>query len=79
MPHLIRITYFLFGFLSVSVFFASIVTASHDRNAFVWNEEQDPNGPGTVWKPSLVILRIDKSALDVKWSVSFSHFLFRGT
>mmetsp|Transcript_52466 Transcript_52466/g.104202 ORF Transcript_52466/g.104202 Transcript_52466/m.104202 type:complete len:360 (-) Transcript_52466:363-1442(-) len=45
-----------------------IVTASHDRNAFVWNEEKDPNGPGTVWKPSLVILRIDKSALDVKWS-----------
>jgi len=43
-----------------------IVTASHDRNAFVWNEEV-VDGTKT-WKPSLVILRIDKSALDVKWS-----------
>jgi actin related protein 2/3 complex subunit 1A/1B len=44
-----------------------IVTASHDRNAFVWNEEAGADGAMT-WKPSLVILRIDKSALDVRWS-----------
>jgi actin related protein 2/3 complex subunit 1A/1B len=44
-----------------------IVTCSHDRNAFVWNEEKQADGSLT-WKPSLVILRIDKSALAVKWS-----------
>jgi actin related protein 2/3 complex subunit 1A/1B len=45
----------------------SIVTCSHDRNAFVWSEEASADGKVT-WKPSLVILRIDKSALDVRWS-----------
>jgi len=47
----------------------SIVTCSHDRNAFVWKEEAATDGnKGVTWKPSLVILRIDKSALDVRWS-----------
>eukprot|EP00968_Pinguiococcus_pyrenoidosus_P027568 scaffold7381_cov310-Pinguiococcus_pyrenoidosus.AAC.114 len=41
-----------------------IVTASHDRNAFVWSW----NAEEQRWKPSLVILRIDRAALDVKWS-----------
>ena len=41
-----------------------IVTCSHDRNAFVWCfDEADGK-----WKPGLVILRIDRAALDVKWS-----------
>lgn len=41
-----------------------IVSCSHDRNAFVWTYEQENNS----WKPALVILRIDRAALDVKWS-----------
>lgn len=41
-----------------------IVSASHDRNAFVWTFDAATN----TWKPSLVILRIDRAALDVKWS-----------
>ena len=41
-----------------------IVTCSHDRNAFVWTYSQEES----TWKPSLVILRIDRAALDVKWS-----------
>jgi actin related protein 2/3 complex subunit 1A/1B len=45
----------------------SIVTCSHDRNAFVWKEVTLDDGSVT-WKPSLVILRIDKSATSVKWS-----------
>jgi actin related protein 2/3 complex, subunit 1A/1B len=41
-----------------------IVSCSHDRNAFVWTFEPENN----VWRPALVILRIDRAALDVKWS-----------
>jgi len=41
-----------------------IVSCSHDRNAFVWTFEPEQN----TWKPALVILRIDRAALDVKWS-----------
>ena len=41
-----------------------IVTCSHDRNAFVWTYNDDT----AVWEPSLVILRINRAALDVKWS-----------
>jgi len=41
-----------------------IVSCSHDRNAFVWTFD----APTNTWKPSLVILRIDRAALDVKWS-----------
>jgi actin related protein 2/3 complex subunit 1A/1B len=41
-----------------------IVSCSHDRNAFVWTYED----ASATWKPALVILRIDRAALDVKWS-----------
>ncbi|KAJ1428077.1 WD40-repeat-containing domain protein [Ochromonadaceae sp. CCMP2298] len=41
-----------------------IVSCSHDRNAFVWTFQEDLG----TWKPALVILRIDRGALDVKWS-----------
>jgi len=42
----------------------NIVTCSHDRNAFVWQYEDSE----AKWKPSLVILRINRAAMDVKWS-----------
>jgi len=45
-----------------------IVTCSHDRNAFVWTFEEDK------WKPLLVILRIERAALDVKWSPDGQKF-----
>lgn len=44
-----------------------IVTCSHDRNAFVWTLEPDEEGVER-WNPALVILRIDMSATDVRWS-----------
>ncbi|KAH8083988.1 hypothetical protein JL720_8236 [Aureococcus anophagefferens] len=47
-----------------------IVTCSHDRNAFVWNYDEAEN----AWKPSLVILRIERAALDVKWSPDGQKF-----
>lgn len=47
-----------------------IVSASHDRNAFVWTYEADAG----TWKPALVILRIDRAALDVKWSFDGLRF-----
>jgi len=47
-----------------------IVTCSHDRNAFVWNFDE---GEGT-WKPSLVILRIERAALCVAWSPDGQKF-----
>jgi len=39
-----------------------IVTCGQDRNAYVWTFT---NG---VWKPVLVILRINRAATHVKWS-----------
>ncbi|RKP26739.1 actin-like protein ARPC3 [Syncephalis pseudoplumigaleata] len=40
-----------------------IVTCSQDRNAYVWTQE--PNG---TWKPTLVLLRINRAATHVRWS-----------
>lgn len=39
-----------------------IVTCGADRNAYVWTEQ------GGIWKPTLVILRINRAATFVKWS-----------
>ncbi|XP_060911353.1 actin-related protein 2/3 complex subunit 1A isoform X1 [Labrus mixtus] len=39
-----------------------IVTCGADRNAYVWSQKED------VWKPTLVILRINRAATFVKWS-----------
>ncbi|KAJ1458846.1 WD40-repeat-containing domain protein [Pelagophyceae sp. CCMP2097] len=47
-----------------------IVTVGHDRNAFVWTYDAAEN----AWKPLLVILRIERAALDVKWSPDGSKF-----
>ena len=46
-----------------------IVTCSHDRNAYVW--KLDAAG---VWKPTLVILRINRAATAVKWSPDGKKF-----
>ena len=35
-----------------------------DRNAYVWTQE----GPEQKWKPTLVLLRINRAATCVKWS-----------
>lgn len=47
-----------------------IVTCSHDRNAFVWTYDNDSRS----WQQSLVILRINRAALDVKWSPDGTKF-----
>ncbi|KAK3073202.1 hypothetical protein LTS18_014478, partial [Coniosporium uncinatum] len=45
-----------------------IVTCSQDRNAYVW--EPSPQG----WKPTLVLLRINRAATCVRWSPSEKKF-----
>jgi len=45
-----------------------IVTCSQDRNAYVWTLE------GGVWKPVLVILRINRAATHVRWSPEENKF-----
>jgi len=45
-----------------------IVTASQDRNAYVWQQTPDPVTDQLVWKPTLVLLRINRAATAVKWS-----------
>jgi actin related protein 2/3 complex subunit 1A/1B len=45
-----------------------IVSCSHDRNAFVWTFFDGK------WNPSLVILRINRAATDVKWSPNGMKF-----
>ena len=47
-----------------------IVSCSQDRNAFVWTYD-DQNA---TWKPELVILRINRAALDCKWSSDGQKF-----
>jgi len=45
-----------------------IVTCSQDRNALVW----EPSATG--WKPTLVLLRINRAATYVRWSPDESKF-----
>eukprot|EP00252_Welwitschia_mirabilis_P004238 TRINITY_DN14513_c0_g1_i2.p1 TRINITY_DN14513_c0_g1~~TRINITY_DN14513_c0_g1_i2.p1 ORF type:complete len:413 (-),score=67.24 TRINITY_DN14513_c0_g1_i2:411-1649(-) len=45
-----------------------IVTVSHDRNSYVWSQE------GTEWSPTLVILRLNRAAICVKWSPRENKF-----
>ncbi|TGZ85085.1 putative actin-related protein 2/3 complex subunit 1A [Ascodesmis nigricans] len=46
-----------------------IVTCSQDRNAYVW--ELSPTGE---WKPTLVLLRINRAATSVRWSPDETKF-----
>jgi len=47
-----------------------IVTCGHDRNAYVWAyHAQDKE-----WRPTLVILRINRAATSVKWSPQGNKF-----
>lgn len=47
-----------------------IVSCSQDRNAYVW-EATDTDA---IWKPTLVILRINRAATQVKWSPNGDKF-----
>lgn len=47
-----------------------IVTCGHDRNAYVWSYDTKEN----EWKPTLVVLRIDRAATAVKWSPKGDKF-----
>ncbi|KAI8461682.1 WD40-repeat-containing domain protein [Phakopsora pachyrhizi] len=53
-----------------------IVTASQDRNAYVWQYGPDPLNPdgSHVWQPTLVLLRINRSATFVRWSPDEAKF-----
>jgi len=46
----------------------SIVTSSHDRNAYVWTKQN------SEWKPTLVVLRIGRAATCCKWSPNGEKF-----
>ncbi|ETV98511.1 hypothetical protein, variant [Aphanomyces invadans] len=47
-----------------------LVSCSHDRSAFVWKYEPSER----KWKPSLVVLRITRAAMTVKWSPDGKKF-----
>lgn len=51
-----------------------IVTASQDRNAYVWSQSPDPPTGRMVWKPTLVLLRINRAATFVRWSPNEDKF-----
>jgi len=51
-----------------------IVTASQDRNAYVWQQTPDAQTGQLVWKPTLVLLRINRAATYVKWSPNEDKF-----
>ncbi|XP_060520253.1 actin-related protein 2/3 complex subunit 1A-A [Cylas formicarius] len=46
-----------------------IVTCAADRNAYVWCQDKDHK-----WKPTLVLLRINRAATCVKWSPNENKF-----
>lgn len=50
------------------------MTCSHDRNAYVWNLEQDAKTGATSWQPTLVLLRLNRSATCVRWSPNEDKF-----
>jgi actin related protein 2/3 complex subunit 1A/1B len=46
-----------------------IVTCAQDRNAYVWTKEPEPSIPTQYkWKPTLVVLKINRAATQVRWS-----------
>jgi len=47
-----------------------LATCGHDRNAYVWKYDEK----GDAWKPTLVVLRINRAATCVKWSPTGSKF-----
>ena len=47
-----------------------LVTCGHDRNAYVWRYD----AATSTWKPTLVILRINRAATSVRWSPSGNKF-----
>uniref|UniRef100_A0A6G1S927 Actin-related protein 2/3 complex subunit n=1 Tax=Aceria tosichella TaxID=561515 RepID=A0A6G1S927_9ACAR len=51
-----------------------IVTCSADRNAYVWVQSTDNDTKEIVWKPTLVLLRINRAATSVKWSPKEDKF-----
>ncbi|KIJ69152.1 hypothetical protein HYDPIDRAFT_172615 [Hydnomerulius pinastri MD-312] len=51
-----------------------IVTASQDRNAYVWSQSPDPLTGRLMWKPTLVLLRINRAATFVRWSPNEDKF-----
>lgn len=51
-----------------------IVTCSHDRNAYVWNQLPDPETGLLTWQPTLVLLRLNRSATYVRWSPNEEKF-----
>ncbi|KAG9097961.1 hypothetical protein FS749_005023 [Ceratobasidium sp. UAMH 11750] len=51
-----------------------IATCSQDRNAYVWEQKQDPQTGNIAWKPTLVLLRINRAATDVRWSPKEDKF-----
>lgn len=51
-----------------------IVTCSQDRNAYVWQLGTDANSGREVWKPTLVLLRLNRAATFVRWSPKEDKF-----
>jgi actin related protein 2/3 complex subunit 1A/1B len=47
-----------------------LVTCSQDRNAYVWTFDASAK----EWKPTLVLLRINRAATSVKWSPMENKF-----
>ncbi|PWN33161.1 putative Arp2/3 protein complex subunit sop2 [Meira miltonrushii] len=51
-----------------------LVTCSQDRNAYVWQLGQDSTTGREVWKPTLVLLRLNRAATFVRWSPNEDKF-----
>lgn len=51
-----------------------IVTCSQDRNAYVWTLQHDASKGKEIWKPTLVLLRLNRGTTFVRWSPNEDKF-----
>ncbi|GAA6043794.1 hypothetical protein JCM8097_007711 [Rhodosporidiobolus ruineniae] len=51
-----------------------LVTCAHDRNAYVWTCGANATTGAAEWQPTLVLLRINRSATFVRWSPNEEKF-----
>ncbi|CAO1620508.1 unnamed protein product [Parajaminaea phylloscopi] len=51
-----------------------IVSCSQDRNAYVWTLQPDAATGRQIWKPTLVLLRLNRGATFVRWSPNEDKF-----
>jgi len=51
-----------------------LVSCSHDRNSCVWTRQPGAPGAGTAWRPELVVTKLGRAGLCVRWAPGGAKF-----